>query len=103
MIEEFDEDKLTQFGADKGVPPDAPWYDGCASALIKSVKKLIAVSIGDQVLSFPESQTAIFNVSNIVNERPIAFKNVDIEDGGYLCPNKGVYFINLDSKCCSRN
>ena len=29
----------------------------------------------------------MFEVSNVVNERPIGVRNNEIEDGGYLCPN----------------
>ena len=44
MIKGFDVDKLREFSADHGLkwkfsPPDAPWHNGCAEALIKSVKK----------------------------------------------------------------
>ena len=61
--------------------------NGCAEALIKSVKKAIIVAIGDHILSFPEIQTVVFEAANIVNERPIAVNNRDLDDGSYLCPN----------------
>ena len=55
VIKGFDEDKLREFVAYQGLkwhfsPPDAPWHNGCAESLIKSVKKTIKVSIGDQIL-----------------------------------------------------
>ena len=92
MIKGFDVDKLKEFGAHQGLkwhfsPPDAPWYNGCAESLIKSIKRAIKNSIGEQTLSFPELQTVMFEVSNVVNERPIGLRNKEIEDGGYLCPN----------------
>ena len=45
------------------------------------------VAIGDQILSFPELQTVLFEVSNIVNERPIGIQTKQIDDFKYLCPN----------------
>ena len=92
MIKGFDKEKLIEFGADKGLkwhfsPPGAPWYNGCVESLVKSVKKGLKVAIGEQILSFPELQCVLFEVANIVNERPIGVFNRSIEDGKYLCPN----------------
>ena len=92
-VKGFDQEKLKEFGADKGMmwhfsPPGAPWHNGCVESLIKSVKKALKIAIGDQVLSYPELQTVLFEVSNIVNERPIGAYNNDINDGKYLCPNQ---------------
>lgn len=92
MIKGFDKEKLKEFGADKGLkwhfsPPDAQWHNGCAESLIKSVKKAIKVAVGEQVLTFSELQTVLFEASNIVNERPIGVLNKEIDDGQYLCPN----------------
>ena len=55
--------------------------------MIKSIKKCITIAVGDQVLSFPELQTVIFEAANLVNERPIGIYNRNIEDGTYLSPN----------------
>ena len=92
MIKGFDKKRLIEYGADKGLnwhfsPPGAPWYNGCAEALVKSVKKAIKIAIGDQILIFPELQCVLFEVANVVNERPIGVFNRNIEDGKYLCPN----------------
>ena len=83
---------LKALGADEGVrwefaPPNAPWRNGCAEALIKSVKKSLKVAIGDQVLSFPELQTVLYEAANLVNERPIGIKSNQLEDDNYLSPN----------------
>ena len=67
---------------------DAPWQNGCSEALIKSIKRSLAASIGDNKLTFGEMQTALFEVANLLNERPIGIKpGLDIELGSYLCPN----------------
>ena len=89
---EIGHQKVIQFGVLKGLTwhfstPSAPWKNGCAEALIKSIKKSITVVIGDQVLSFPELQTVVFEAANIVNERSIAVNARDLDNGSYLCPN----------------
>jgi hypothetical protein len=68
-------------------PPDAPWYNGCCEALIRSVKKSIYHAIGDQKVSFSELQTTFFECANIVNERPIGATPSSVDDGSYICPN----------------
>ena len=68
-------------------PPDSPWWNGCAEALIKSVKKAIHHAIGDSRLRFSEIQTVFFECANLVNERPIGIKPSKEHDFVYLCPN----------------
>ena len=84
--------EISQFGTDKGLewkfsPADGPWQNGCAEALVKSVKKAIIGAIGTQVLTLPEIQTVCFEAANLVNERPIGRHPTDPSDGVYLCPN----------------
>jgi len=68
--------------------PDAPWQNGCSEALIKSTKKALSLAIGAQVLTFSEMQTTLFEVANLVNERPIGKHPTNPEDGSYLCSNE---------------
>ena len=68
-------------------PADGPWQNGCAESLVKSVKRAIARSIGNQVLTIFEFQTICFEAANLVNERPIGRHPTDPNDGVYLCPN----------------
>ena len=101
-VKGFDQEKIREYGAEKGLqwhfsPPGAPWYNGCVEALVKSVKKALKVAVGSQVLSFPELQCVLFEVSNVVNERPIGVFNRNIDDGKYLCPNN-----LLLGRCSSR-
>ena len=37
--------------------PNVPWKNGCVESLIKSIKKAIKITVGEQILSFPELQT----------------------------------------------
>ena len=88
----LDKDRLLQFSNLQGLEwhfcsPDAPWQNGTAEALIKSVKKSLSIAIGEQVLAFSELQTVLFEAANIVNERPIGVNPKNADDGSYLCPN----------------
>jgi hypothetical protein len=92
LVKGFGVEKLKEFGADNGLkwyfsPPNAPWRNGCVESLVKSIKKCIKVAIGDQILSYPELQTVLYEAANIVNERPIGMHSNQIEEDNYLCPN----------------
>ena len=92
IIKGLNVEDISQFGIDKGLewkfsPADGPWQNGCSEALVKSVKKAIAGSVGSQVLTVPEIQTVFFEATNLVNERPIGRHPTDLNDGVYLCPN----------------
>ena len=84
---------LVEFGADnmfhwEFTTPDAPWQNRCAEALIKSVKRVLKIIIGSQVLSFSELLTVLTECANLVNERPIGkHPNLSMEQGRYLSPN----------------
>ena len=47
----------------------------------------MVAAIGDQVLSFSELQTVLYEAANLVNERPIGVLPTHPEDGSYLSPN----------------
>ncbi|XP_045119659.1 uncharacterized protein LOC123509433 [Portunus trituberculatus] len=67
---------------------EAPWQNGCSEALIRSVKRALAIAIGDSRLTFGELQTVLFETANLLNDRPIGMKpGIDVEMGLYLCPN----------------
>ena len=85
---------ISKFGQQQGMTwsfnksSDAPWQNGACESLIKSVKRLLVIAIGENVLSFGELQTVLFKVANTLNERPIGLKpDYDIFLGAYLCPN----------------
>ena len=88
----LDWDKIEKFGCESGLnwkfsPPDSPWWNGCAEALVRSVKKAISHTVGDCRLTFNELQTIFFECANLVNERPIGIKQSKEQDFVYLCPN----------------
>ena len=71
----------------KFCPASTPWMNGCAEAMIKSVKKAILHAIGNHILTFPEKQTIMFEAANLINERPIGKHLTDSNEGSYLAPN----------------
>ena len=92
IIAGIDVKAITEFGASKSfdwvfTTPDAPWQNGCAESLIKSVKKALTIVVGDQVLSFSEMQTVLFESGDLVNGRPIGRHPTATDDGTYLSPN----------------
>ena len=68
-------------------PASAPWYNGAVEALVKSVKKALNVAVGENILSFSELQTCMFEASELVNQHPIGNHPTDPSDGVYLSPN----------------
>ena len=66
---------------------DAPWQNGASEALIKSVKRALTAVIGESILTFSELQTTLFEIANLINERPIGRHPTSPDDGSYLCPN----------------
>ena len=65
----------------------AAHQNGCAESLIRSCKSALKHAIGEQVLTALELQTVLFEVANLVNERPIGRVSNDPDDGAYVCPN----------------
>lgn len=92
IVQSWDANELQEYGANKGTEwtfsaPDSPWRNGCAEALIKSVKRSLRHAIGEQALPFHELQTVLFEAAALVNERPIGRHPQHPEDGSYLAPN----------------
>jgi hypothetical protein len=67
--------------------PTAAHHNGCSEALVRTCKTALKHAIGEQILSALELQTVLFEVANLVNERPIGRSSSYPDDGGYICPN----------------
>ena len=52
----------------KFLPADAAWLNRTSEALVKSVKKVIMVAVGERVVTFSESQTVFLEAASLVNE-----------------------------------
>ena len=94
MMRCWDLDDLSNTGAAHGFKwnftksSDAPWQNGCCESLIRLVKRTLTIVIGDNILTFSELQTVLFEVANLLNERPIGRKpGADPTAGVYLSPN----------------
>lgn len=92
MVEGWDVEQLKEFCAEKGLEwkfstPAAPHQNGCTEALVKSCKFALKKAIGDHVLTPFELYTALLEVANLVNQRPIGRIPNDPNDGSYICPN----------------
>ena len=93
MAQIWNWDAIKMFGKDNGMEweltksADAPWENGCSEALIKSVKKSLVLAVGQSIMTFSELQTVMFEVANLLNERPIGTKETDPNEGSYLSPN----------------
>lgn len=89
---DWDWDKLKGFGVTEGfewifTSADAPWQNGVTEGLIRSVKQAINASIGDSIVNLSELQTLLYEVPNLLYERPIGRHPASPDDGAYLCPN----------------
>lgn len=67
--------------------PTAAHQNGCAESLVKTTKLSILRAIGDATLAPMELQTILFEVANLMNQRPIGRLPNDPDDGHYLSPN----------------
>ena len=94
MTKNWDMSELCKFGSKQGMTwifnrsANAPFQNGCSESLIRLVKRGISMSIGDSVISFGELLTALYEIANLINGRPIGSKpGNDLSLGTYLCPN----------------
>jgi hypothetical protein len=55
--------------------------------MVKAAKRALTATLRGQVLTHSELLTVVYEVANLLNERPIGKQSNDIEDGTYLCPN----------------
>ena len=76
---------------------DAPWYNDAAEALIKTVKRALTTAIGEQVLTYSELQTCVFEAAQLVNQRPIGIHPSHPNQGAYLSLNDSVFHIFIFS------
>ena len=95
VVKDWNMKEITNFGVSQGMrwhfnkAAAAPWYNGCCESLVRLVKQGLTRVIGDSVLTFGELQTVLYEVANMMNERPIGVKPGNCIDlGTYLCPNE---------------
>ena len=67
--------------------PDAPWQNGAAESLVKSVKKAIHFALHEQRLSPTEFSCILYEISNSINERPIGTQTSTDSELSIITPN----------------
>ena len=73
----------------------APWWGGFWERLVGMVKSCLKKSVVREKLSFTELLTVLFEVENVLNNRPLCFVyDDDVSD--VLTPNCLLYGRNLD-------
>ena len=72
----------------------APWWGGFWERLVGMVKSCLKKSIGRERLSFSELLTVLFEVENVLNNRPLCFV-YDDDKSEVLTPNCLLYGRNL--------
>jgi hypothetical protein len=88
----LDHDLVRQNSTNEGLtwifgPADSPWYQGAVESLVKSAKRSIDFAIHNQRLSATEFLTLCFEVSNLLNERPIGAMPGSDAEISILTPN----------------
>ena len=87
-----DRSHLSRKGAENGLtwvfgPADAPWYQGAVESLVKSVKRAFNFAFHGRKFSASEFLSVCYEISNVLNERPIGtLPSVDAEIS-VLTPN----------------
>ena len=88
----MDRDQVYRVSSDNGTtwkfgPADSPWHQGAAEALVKSVKRAVKFAVNDQRLTVPELSTLFYEVSSMLNERPLGTMPSDDSEVNILTPN----------------
>ena len=81
-----------EFAAEKRIKwqfitPTAPNQNGCAESMIKSCKRALKKTVGEQKLTPLELYTCLLEIANPINQRPIGRVTTDPNEGSYICPN----------------
>lgn len=66
---------------------DSPWRNGAVEALVKSCKQAISFSMGSNRLSPFEFSSALYDVANLINERPIGTISSSDSELSVITPN----------------
>ena len=91
-VKNLDWSEIVQYGHEHGTlwkfsPADSQWHNGSTEALVKTTKRALAVVLKDHPCTYSEFQTIMFEVAQIVNQRPIGRKPTTPFEAAYLCPN----------------
>ena len=70
-------------------PGNSPWRQGRTEVRIKIIKRLLKIAVGPVKLSPTELQTALYEIADLCNNRPIGVNKTPRADGSFdvLTPN----------------
>ena len=94
----FTSQESQSFCAEQGITSKfkldgAPWWGGFWERLVGMAKSFLRKSIGREKLSFTVLLTVLFEVENVLNNRPLCFV-YDDEVSDVLTPNCSLYGRN---------
>ncbi|XP_076660031.1 uncharacterized protein LOC143363308 [Halictus rubicundus] len=78
------------------IPPYSPHFGGLWEAAVKSAKRHLRRTIGEQQLTFEELSTLLCQVEACMNSRPLSALSDDPNDPPFLTPN---HLVNASSLC----
>ena len=92
FITNLDQAAINSFAAGLGInwkfnPPKAPHMGGIWERMIRSVKEVLTGILKEHILTDPQLYTALTEVENIVNSRPLTHVSDDVADLEALTPN----------------
>ena len=61
-------------------PANSPWRQGRTEVRIKTIKRLLKISVGDIKLTPAELQTVLYEAANLCNDRPIGISKTPKTD-----------------------
>ena len=62
------------------IPKRAPWYGGFWERSIGLTKQAIRKTLGRTFISFDQLQTVVIEIESMLNDRPLAYVNSDLQD-----------------------
>jgi hypothetical protein len=78
------------------ITPNAPHFGGAWERLVKSVKLALKNILKEQCVTETVLRTALIEVEDVINSRPLTHNSVDPEDFTALTPN---HFLRMDGNC----
>ena len=92
VVKGLDCEFLQKYGVKYGTewqlfPADALWYNSATESLVKTVKRALNAAVEEQIMTFRELQTVMYEAADIVNQRPIGTHQDSPEDSTYLSTN----------------
>ena len=88
----IDQKKVSEFGVENSFewifsPADTAWRQGKAERLIGVAKRCIKASVGGTRMSITELLTVLYEVMQLMNQRPIGSTVKEDGESRFLCPN----------------